>query len=51
MKTLPTYEIRSMPSLLEQRNNLITEMEGLISKAKTETRSMDETETTRFDEN
>ena len=49
MKTLPTYEIRSMPTLLEQRNNLITEMEGLISKAKTETRSMDETETTRFD--
>ena len=38
-----------MPTLLEQRNNLITEMEGLISKAKTETRSMDETETTRFD--
>lgn len=49
MKTLPTYEIRSMPSLLEQRNNLITEMEGLISKAKTETRSMDEKETTQFE--
>ena len=49
MKTLPKYEIRSMPSLLEQRNNLITEMEGIIEKAKTETRSMDDTEVTQFD--
>ena len=49
MKTLPKLEVRSMPSLLEQRNNLITEMEGLITKAKTETRSMDESETTQFD--
>lgn len=50
MKTLPIIETRSMPSLLEQRNNLITEMEGLIEKAKTETRSMNEDETKRFEE-
>ena len=49
MKTLPKYEVRSMPSLLEQRNNLITEMEGIIEKAKTETRSMDDSEVTQFD--
>jgi HK97 family phage major capsid protein len=50
MKTTPVIETRSMPTLLEQRNNLITEMEGLISTAKTETRSMDEAETNRFDQ-
>ena len=50
METLKLIETRSMPSLLEQRNNLITEMESLISKAKTETRSMSEDETTRFDQ-
>lgn len=49
MKTTTVIETRSMPTLLEQRNNLITEMEGLISSAKTETRSMNEDETTRFD--
>lgn len=49
MKPTTVIETRSMPTLLEQRNNLITEMEGLISTAKTETRSMDEAETTRFD--
>ena len=38
-----------MPTLLEQRNNLIPEMEGLISKAKTETRSMSDEEATRFE--
>lgn len=49
MLTLPKYEIRSMPTLLEQRNNLIQEMEGLISKAKEETRSLEDSEATRFD--
>ena len=39
-----------MPTLVEQRNNLIQEMEGLIEKAKSETRSLDDTESTRFDE-
>jgi HK97 family phage major capsid protein len=50
MKTLKKIETRAMPSLLEQRNNLITEMEGLIEKAKTETRSMNEDESNRFDQ-
>jgi HK97 family phage major capsid protein len=34
---------------VEQRNNLIQEMEGLISKAKEETRSLEDTEVERFD--
>jgi HK97 family phage major capsid protein len=50
MLILPKYETRSMPSLLEQRNNLIAEMQGLIEKAKKETRSFEEAETTRFEE-
>jgi HK97 family phage major capsid protein len=50
MLILPKYETRSMPTLVEQRNNLIQEMEGLIEKAKSETRSFDDKETTRFDE-
>jgi HK97 family phage major capsid protein len=50
MKTFPLIEKRSMPSLLEQRNNLITEAEGLVKTAKTETRSMNENETSRFDQ-
>lgn len=50
MKTLKLIETRSMPSLLESRNNLITEMEGLIEKIKSETRSMNEDETKRFGE-
>jgi HK97 family phage major capsid protein len=50
MLILPKYETRSMPTLVEQRNNLIAEMEGLIEKAKSETRSLDDTEATRFDE-
>jgi len=47
------YETRSLPderSLTEQRNNLITEMEGLIQKAKKETRSLDNKEANRFDQ-
>src|SRR3954464_13490896 len=50
MKTLPLIERRSMPSLLEQRNNLITEAEGLVKAAKTETRSMNENEINRFEQ-
>jgi HK97 family phage major capsid protein len=50
MKTLKAIEKRSMPSLLEQRNNLITEAETLVSTVKTETRSMKEEESTRFDQ-
>jgi HK97 family phage major capsid protein len=50
MKTLKAIEKRSMPSLLEQRNNLITEAETLVSTVKTETRSMKEEESSRFDQ-
>lgn len=50
MLILPKYETRSMPTLIEKRNNLIQEMEGMITKARQETRSLDETETTRFEE-
>lgn len=41
-------ETRAMPTLLEKRNNLMTEMEGLINSAKTETRAMTSEEDTRF---
>jgi HK97 family phage major capsid protein len=50
MKTLKVLETRSMPTLLEQRNNLISEAETLVKTAKTETRSMNENETNRFDQ-
>ena len=46
---IKAYETRSMPSLVEQRNNLIQEAEALV-EAKTETRSLDDQEITRFDE-
>ncbi|PGT89298.1 phage major capsid protein [Bacillus sp. AFS040349] len=39
-----------MPSLLEQRNNLLDEMDGLLKKAKEETRAFSEEETKRFDD-
>ena len=41
-------ETRAMPTLLEKRNDLMTELEGLITKAKTETRAMTGEEDTRF---
>ena len=47
---IKAYETRSMPSLVEQRNNLIQEAEALVKKTKTETRSLDDQEITRFDE-
>lgn len=47
---IKAYETRSMPTLVEQRNNLIQEAEALVEKAKTETRSLDDQEITRFDE-
>jgi HK97 family phage major capsid protein len=50
MKTLKVIEKRSMPTLLEQRNNLITEAENLVKTAKTETRSMKEEESNRFEQ-
>lgn len=43
-------EIRSLPTLVEQRNDLMGEMEGIISKAKEETRALADEESTRFEE-
>jgi HK97 family phage major capsid protein len=39
-----------MKHLIEKRNDLVEEMEGLVSKAETETRAMGEEEVRRFDE-
>lgn len=50
MKKFRVLETRSMPTLIEQRNNLLDEMEGLLSKAKEETRAFTEEESTRYDE-
>jgi HK97 family phage major capsid protein len=50
MKTLKKIETRSMPTLLEQRNNLISEAETLVNTVKTETRAMNEQESSRFDQ-
>ena len=50
---MPKIEIRSFPEdervLTEKRNNLLSEMETLITRAKRETRELDQTERGRFD--
>ena len=46
----PIIEVRSMPSLLEQRNTLVTELDTIIENIKNETRSLNETETSRFNQ-
>jgi HK97 family phage major capsid protein len=47
----PIIEYRSMPkALVEQRNDLVTEMEGIVAKAKEETRAFSDDESKRFDE-
>ncbi|GED64343.1 phage major capsid protein [Lysinibacillus fusiformis] len=43
-------EKRSMPSLVEQRNNLLDEMDNLLKGAKEETRALTDQESNRFDE-
>lgn len=43
-------ETRSMPTLVEQRNNLLDEMDNLLKGAKEETRALTDEESTRFDE-
>jgi HK97 family phage major capsid protein len=43
-------EIRSMPTLLEQRNSLLDKMDAIISKAKTETRSITDEENNEFNQ-
>jgi HK97 family phage major capsid protein len=45
----PVIEVRSMPTLIEQRNNLLEEMDGIVNKAKAETRAFSEEESNRFD--
>lgn len=43
-------ETRSMPTLVEKRNNLVTELETLVNTAKTETRAMTDDEQSRFNQ-
>ena len=43
-------ETRALPILIEKRNDLLEEMERLISKADTETRAMNTKEITRFNQ-
>lgn len=47
---LRKVETRAFPELMEKRNNLIEEMEALISKAKTESRAFTEDEFKRYEE-
>jgi HK97 family phage major capsid protein len=42
-------EYRSMPTLLEKRNTLLDEMNGILDKAKAESRAINEDENGRFD--
>jgi HK97 family phage major capsid protein len=46
----PIIEYRSMPALVEQRNNLLDEMDGLLKKAKEETRALSDNAGKRFEE-
>jgi HK97 family phage major capsid protein len=48
--TAKKLETRAMPTLLEQRNTLMDELETILSKAKTETRALDDKEQARFTE-
>lgn len=43
-------ETRSMPSLLEKRNNLMSELENLIELVKNETRALSDNESSRFNQ-
>lgn len=43
-------EIRSMPTLLEQRNQLLDKMDAIVSKAKEETRSITDDENNEFNQ-
>lgn len=44
------FETRALPSLIEQRNNLLTEMKGIVEGAEAETRALNDDESKRFDE-
>lgn len=43
-------ELRSMPTLEEQRNNLLDEMDGLVKTSSVEQRAFTESENTRFED-
>jgi hypothetical protein len=46
----PVIEYRSVTKALEeQRNDLVTEMEGIVNKAKAETRAFSDDESSRFE--
>jgi len=45
-----TLETRALPILIEKRNDLLEEMETLVSKADTETRTLNKKEVARFNE-
>ena len=42
-------ETRALPTLMEQRNNLLDEMDNLLNKAKEETRALTDEENNRFE--
>jgi HK97 family phage major capsid protein len=48
--TAKVMETRSMPTLLEQRNSLLDEMDGILKMAKEETRAFSNDEIKRYDE-
>jgi HK97 family phage major capsid protein len=45
----PRIEIRSYPSILEEKNNLIEQMDSLVNKAKTEKRNLTSSENQQFE--
>lgn len=44
------FETRALPDLIEQRNNLMDEMDKLLEGAEAETRALNDSESERFDE-
>lgn len=49
MKIKRILETRALPTLIEQRNNLLDEMDNLLNKAKEETRALTDEENNRFE--
>lgn len=50
IKNKRKLETRALPTVIEQRNNLLEELEGILNTAKEETRSFSEEETKRYEE-
>lgn len=48
-KNAKKFEVRALPELREQRNNLMDEMEKLLADAEAETRALNDEEAERFD--